>query len=61
MRWTGNRLYLAAGLVASLMCPSVAFAASTITGTVSFDGKAPAMKQSRIIVSSVIASGNLRS
>jgi plastocyanin len=44
MRWTGNRLYLAAGLVASLMCPSVAFAASTITGTVTFDGKAPTMK-----------------
>jgi len=44
MRWTGNRLYLAAGLVASLMCPSVALAASTITGTVSFDGKAPEMK-----------------
>jgi plastocyanin len=40
MRWTGNRLYLAAGLVA-LMCPSVAFAASTVTGTVTFEGKVP--------------------
>ena len=44
MRGTGNRLWLAAGLVAVSFWPGVAFAASTITGTVTFDGKAPALK-----------------
>ena len=44
MRGTGNRLWLAAGLVAVLVWPGVAVAASTVTGTVTFDGKAPALK-----------------
>ena len=43
MRATGKRLWLAAGLVAALW-PGVALAASTVTGTVTFDGKAPALK-----------------
>ncbi len=43
MRGTRNRLWLAAGLVAALW-PGVALAASTVTGTVTFDGKAPALK-----------------
>ena len=43
MRGTGIRLWLAAGLVAVLGWPDVAAAAS-ITGTVIFDGKAPALK-----------------
>jgi hypothetical protein len=33
MRVTGNRLWLAAGLVAVSVWPGAAFAASTITGT----------------------------
>src|SRR5687768_3802417 len=37
-------LWMAAGLVAVLLCPGVAVAASTITETVTFDGKAPAIK-----------------
>jgi len=44
MRWTGKSLCLVAGLVALSMSPGVAYAASTITGTVTFDGKAPALK-----------------
>jgi plastocyanin len=44
MRWTGKRLCRVAGLVALSMWPGVAFAASTVTGTVTFDGKAPALK-----------------
>jgi plastocyanin len=44
MRRTGNRLWLAAALVAVSVWPSVAVAASSITGTVTFDGKAPALK-----------------
>src|SRR5918995_4215752 len=44
MRGTGNRLWLAAGLVAVLASPSVADAASTVTGTVTFAGKPPALK-----------------
>jgi plastocyanin len=44
MRWTGNRLWLAAGLVAVSFWPGVASAASSVTGTVIFDGKAPALK-----------------
>jgi plastocyanin len=44
MRVTGNRLWLAAGLVAVSFWPGVAVAASTVSGTVIFDGKAPPMK-----------------
>jgi plastocyanin len=44
MRWTGNRLGLVAGLVALSMWPGVAVAASSITGTVTFEGKAPTLK-----------------
>ena len=44
VRWTGNRLWLAAGLVAVLVSPGVAAAASTITGTATFDGKAPVLR-----------------
>ena len=44
MRVTGKRLCLAVALVAAALWPRVAFAASTITGTVTFDGKAPALK-----------------
>src|SRR5262245_11281752 len=42
MRERGNRLFLAAGLVAMLF-PGVAVAAS-ITGTVTFDGKPPTLR-----------------
>jgi plastocyanin len=41
---TANRLFLAAGLLAAVVWPGVAFAASTVTGTVTFDGKVPALK-----------------
>jgi plastocyanin len=44
MRGTGNRLWLAAVLVAMSFWPGVALAASTITGTVTFDGKAPVLR-----------------
>jgi plastocyanin len=44
MRWTGSRLGLVAGLVALSMWPGVAVAASSITGTVTFDGKVPPLK-----------------
>jgi plastocyanin len=46
MRGTGNRnrLWLTAGLIAVLGWPGVAVAASTITGTVNFAGKPPALK-----------------
>jgi plastocyanin len=48
MGGTGTRLILAAGLAAGLaaaaLWPPVALAASTITGTVVFDGKVPALK-----------------
>jgi len=44
MRRTGNKLRLAAGLVAVSVWPGVAFAASSITGTITFDGKAPSLK-----------------
>src|SRR4051812_7117327 len=44
MRWAGNRLWLAAGVIAVSLSPGVAVAASTITGTVTFDGKAPALQ-----------------
>src|SRR5688572_3374120 len=50
MRWTGNRLWLAAGLVAGLVAVSVRpgaavpVPAASVTGIVTFDGKAPALK-----------------
>jgi plastocyanin len=44
MRGTGNRLWPAAVLVAVLGWPGVAVAQSTITGSVTFDGKPPALK-----------------
>jgi plastocyanin len=44
MRGRANELRLAAVLVAVSMWPGAAFAASTITGTVTFDGKAPTLK-----------------
>ena len=44
MRWTGSRLSLAAGLLAATLWPGVALAASSITGTVTFDGKVPALR-----------------
>jgi plastocyanin len=43
MRATGKRLWLA-GLVAASFWPSMALAASSITGTVTFNGKAPTLK-----------------
>jgi plastocyanin len=43
MRVTGNWLWAAAGLVAMSVLPSAAFAASTVTGTVTFDGKPPTL------------------
>lgn len=44
MRGTGNRLRLAAGLVAVSIWPGVAMAASSITGTISFTGTPPTLK-----------------
>src|SRR5688572_11555706 len=44
MRVTANGLWLAAGLVAVSMWPGVASAASTVTGTVTFEGKVPSLK-----------------
>jgi len=44
MRGAGNRLWLAAVLVALLSWPGVAVAASTISGTIAFTGKPPALK-----------------
>ena len=44
MRATGNTLWLAAGLVAISFWPGIAVAASTITGTVVFTGKAPVLR-----------------
>jgi plastocyanin len=44
MRMTGNRVRLAAGLVALSVWPGAAFAASSITGTITFDGKAPTLR-----------------
>jgi len=44
MRWTEKTLWLAAGMVAVLSWPGVAVAASTISGTITFDGKAPALR-----------------
>jgi plastocyanin len=44
MRGRGNKLWLAVVLVAVSVWPGVADAASSITGIVTFDGKAPALK-----------------
>ena len=41
MRRSGNRLRLAAGLVAMSVWPSVAFAAGSVTGTITFAGTPP--------------------
>ena len=43
MRGSG-KVWLAAGLVGMMVCPGVATAASTVTGTITFDGKPPALK-----------------
>ncbi|MEO7275859.1 MAG: carboxypeptidase regulatory-like domain-containing protein, partial [Vicinamibacterales bacterium] len=40
----GNRSWLAASFVAASIWPGVALAASSITGTITFDGKAPTLK-----------------
>jgi plastocyanin len=39
-----RKVWLAAGLVGTLFCPNLAVAASTISGTVTFEGKVPALK-----------------
>jgi plastocyanin len=44
MRVIRTKLWLAAGFVAMLASPGVAFAAATITGTITFDGKPPALR-----------------
>ena len=44
MRGRANGFRLAAMLVAASVWPGAAFAASTITGTVTFAGKPPALK-----------------
>ena len=44
MRGAGNRLWLAAGLVAVLLWPGVANAASTVSGTITFAGKPPVLR-----------------
>ena len=44
MRGTGKRLWLAAALVAVSGWPGVAVAASSITGTATFDGKVPTLR-----------------
>ena len=44
MRVAANRLWLAAGLVAVLISPGVAVAASSVSGTIVFDGKVPTMR-----------------
>ncbi len=44
MRVTRSGLWLAAGLVTVLVWPGAAFAASTVTGTITFTGKPPALK-----------------
>jgi plastocyanin len=41
---TRNKRWLAATLVAVSVCPGVAVAASTVNGTVTFDGKTPNLK-----------------
>jgi len=44
MRGTGNRLLLAAVLGVALVWPGVAQAASSVSGTITLDGKAPALR-----------------
>ena len=44
MRVTGNTLRLAAVLVALTISPGVASAASSITGTITYDGKVPTLR-----------------
>jgi plastocyanin len=44
IRRTANTLCLVAGLIAVAAWPGVAFAASTINGTITFDGKVPPLK-----------------
>ena len=44
MRRTRKTLSMAAGLVAVVVCPGVALGASSVTGTVTFDGKAPNLR-----------------
>jgi plastocyanin len=44
MRRTAKRLCLAAGLAAAVVWPGVALAASSVTGTVTFDGKVPTLR-----------------
>ncbi len=44
MRVTANGLWLATGLVTVLVWPGVAVAASSITGSATFDGKAPTLR-----------------
>jgi plastocyanin len=44
MRGTASKLWLAAVVVAVSLCPGVAFAASTITGTITFSGTPPTLK-----------------
>ena len=44
MRATGNRVWLAAWLVAVSVWPGVAIAASSVTGTVTFTGAPPTLK-----------------
>ena len=43
MRWAGNRLWLAAAMAVVSLWPGVAVAASSITGTITFDGKVPSL------------------
>jgi plastocyanin len=44
MRRTAKRLCLAVGLVAAAVWPGVALAASSVTGTATFDGKVPSLR-----------------
>jgi plastocyanin len=44
MRGTGNTVRLATVLVAVSVWPGVALAASSVTGTITFDGKAPTLR-----------------
>jgi plastocyanin len=44
MRWIGNRLWLAVALITVSFWPGVAIAASSVTGTVTLDGKAPTLR-----------------
>jgi plastocyanin len=44
LRGNGKQLWMAAVLVTASALPGVAFAASSITGTITFEGKAPALR-----------------